>query len=73
MKLNIQIDLSEIYSMCEETAEEMIKDAIKDEIGKAVRRVVKSSIDQKLFDSIVVASKTAQKLVADKALKAITD
>jgi hypothetical protein len=69
MKLDIKLDLAEIYSYCDQTVLEIIKEEVAIEIGKAVRKAVREGLSPDITKKISDASKQAYTRSVAKALE----
>ncbi len=69
MKLDIKIDLDELYSYCDDAVSTVIKEEVAAEIGKAIRKAVREGLTPDITKKISDASKMAYARSVAKALE----
>ena len=71
MKMNISIDLDELYGYCDDAVTNIIKEEISNEIQKAIRKAVREGLTPDITKKISDASKVAYQRSVAKAIQEI--
>lgn len=72
MKLNITIDLEDLYDYCDQSVGKCIKEIVAEEIGKAVRKAVRDGMSPELSRKLTDVATIAHKRSIEAAIQQIT-